>query len=68
LLINWLSDETSRSEILDLLKKKTSGLATLSGLLQSESVATYLSMIPGTEDFDLDLSPFRRRDRNLMDA
>jgi hypothetical protein len=68
-LINWMADETSCAELRNLLKR-ANGLPTLSGLLQTESVAAFLSMSSAVrdEDFSMNLSPFRRRDRNLMDA
>jgi hypothetical protein len=43
LLINWMADATSSQEIINLLARKN-GLATLSGLLQTESVVTYLNL------------------------
>jgi transcriptional regulator with XRE-family HTH domain len=43
LLINWMADATSSQEIINLLTKKN-GLATLSGLLQTESVVTYMNL------------------------
>jgi transcriptional regulator with XRE-family HTH domain len=43
LLINWLADAKSSQDIKDLMSKDN-GIATLSGLLQTESVSTYLSL------------------------
>jgi hypothetical protein len=43
LLINWLADPNSCQEILGLIAKDN-GLATLSGLLQTESVVTFISL------------------------
>ena len=49
ILINWLADEKAKSDILNLLKRPT-GLATLSGLLQSESVTTYIALSAESEE------------------
>jgi DNA-binding transcriptional regulator YiaG len=43
LLINWMADEKSYNDIIHLLQKRK-GLATLSGLLQTESVLTYMNI------------------------
>ncbi|MDR2386850.1 MAG: hypothetical protein LBE80_04595 [Deltaproteobacteria bacterium] len=43
LLINWLADPRSKGDILNLLNK-SNGLATLSGLLQTESVLTFMHL------------------------
>ncbi|MDR2366865.1 MAG: hypothetical protein LBF58_01945 [Deltaproteobacteria bacterium] len=43
ILINWLGDAKSRRDIVGLLSKPN-GIATLSGLLQTESVITFLCL------------------------
>ncbi|MDR2301717.1 MAG: helix-turn-helix domain-containing protein [Deltaproteobacteria bacterium] len=43
LLINWLADPKSKGDILNLLGRDN-GLATLSGLLQTESVMTFMHL------------------------
>ncbi|MDR3135434.1 MAG: hypothetical protein LBU69_04985 [Deltaproteobacteria bacterium] len=43
MLINWLADPKSSKDIAALLERRN-GLATLSGLLQAESVITYVSL------------------------
>jgi hypothetical protein len=50
ILINWLADKKSSQDIMNLLRKPN-GLATLSGLLQSESVSTFLHMNERTADY-----------------
>jgi hypothetical protein len=52
-LICWLSDPKSRDEILALIAKDN-GLATLSGLLQSESVVTFMSLASLNRDSETD--------------
>jgi hypothetical protein len=63
LLINWLTDNKSKGDILSLLSKDN-GLATLSGLLQTESVLTFMRLtgqqnLPEGEEGAFDGDPAR---------